>query len=98
MQIRLMELQDIEQVAYLCEHFGYPARTEEVMERFQHLYQLDEHQLYVTDVNSTIVGWVHVHGIHSLSSPSYAEVRGIVVDQTCKRLSDHATSVRYTTP
>ncbi|WP_029419933.1 GNAT family N-acetyltransferase [Alicyclobacillus macrosporangiidus] len=81
MEIRKMKPQDIEQVTVLCEQFGYPARTEEVEERFQRLCRLAEHQLFVVEENSAVVGWIHVHGIHSLSSAPYAEIRGIVVDR-----------------
>jgi GNAT superfamily N-acetyltransferase len=79
------QIRDIEQVALLCEQFGYPARTEEIEERFQHLRQLAEHQIFVAKNNSAVVGWIHVHGIHSISSPSYAEIRGIVVDRNCRQ-------------
>lgn len=82
MEIRRMESHDIEDVTVLCEQFGYPARTEEVKERFQHLCHLPEHELSVAEDNSTVAGWIHVHGMNSLSSPPYAEIRGIVVDRT----------------
>lgn len=80
MEIRKMAPQHIERVAVLCKQFGYPARTEEIEERFQHVYQMAEHQLFVAEDNSTVIGWIHVNGIHALSSPTYAEIRGIVVD------------------
>lgn len=80
-----MESHDTPQVAALCVQFGYPATTEQVEERFQRLSQSAEHQIFIAADNSTIVGWIHVHGIHSISSPAYAEIRGIVVDRNYRQ-------------
>ncbi len=80
MLVRRMDSKDTLQVAALCEQFGYPTSREEVGERFHHLQQLMEHQVFVAEDNDVVIGWIHVHGIHSLSSPSYVEIRGIVVD------------------
>lgn len=85
MQVRQMESRDIGQVASLCEQFGYLADVNEVGQRFQNLCRLAEHQIFVADARSIIVGWVHVHGIHSLGSSSYAEIRGIVVDHNYRQ-------------
>lgn len=80
MLVRRMESRDVEQVAVLCEQFGYPASEEEVDARFNRLLRLSEHQILVAEEATIVIGWIHVHGIHSLSSPSYGEIRGIVVD------------------
>lgn len=82
---REMDVKDIEQVASLCEQFGYPAKVEEVTERFNRIRKSREHAVFVTEDESAVIGWVHVHGIQSLSSAPYAEVRGIVVDQQRRR-------------
>jgi GNAT superfamily N-acetyltransferase len=79
MEVRPMESHDIPQVTALCEQFGCPATTAQVEERFQHLRQSAEHCIFVAEDNSTVVGWIHVHGIQSISSPAYVEIRGIVV-------------------
>jgi L-amino acid N-acyltransferase YncA len=80
MLVRRMDSRDIEHVTARCEQFGYPASREEVEGRFHRLQRLTEHQIFVAEDNGVIIGWIHVHGIHSLSSPPYVEVRGIVVD------------------
>lgn len=85
MLVRRMESIDVEQVTALCEQFGYPASREEVEERFNHLQRLTEHHILVAEDDGVIIGWIHVHGIHSLSSPPYVEVRGIVVDSQCRQ-------------
>ncbi|QSO52693.1 GNAT family N-acetyltransferase [Alicyclobacillus curvatus] len=81
MLVRRMQSNDIEQVSRLCEQFGYPASQEEIEERFRHLQQMHEHQVFIVEQNTAIVGWIQAHGIHSLSSPPYVEIRGIVVDR-----------------
>lgn len=80
MHIRKMALQDIDQIATLCKQFGYPAQSEQISERFVRISQSSEHQLFVADIDEGVIGWVHVHGVHSLGSDSYVEIRGIVVD------------------
>lgn len=80
MLVRRMQSKDVERVSSLCEQFGYPARSEEVEARFQYLQELDEHQIFVAEDDTVVIGWIHAHGIHSLSSSPYVEIRGIVVD------------------
>jgi GNAT superfamily N-acetyltransferase len=85
MEIRQMELWDMGQVARLCEQFGYPARNEQIEERFKQISHSSDHQLFVADIHGDIGGWVHVHGILSLGSDPYAEIRGIVVAQNYRQ-------------
>ncbi|QQE81525.1 hypothetical protein [Alicyclobacillus sp. SO9] len=67
MPVRHMDLTDVEQVAVLCDQFGYPASREEVEERFHYLQRMIEEQVFVVEDNMVILGWIHVQGIHSLS-------------------------------
>lgn len=80
MRIRQLELSDINHIVPLCEQFGFHVNADEIEERVKLLFQSPEHQLFVAD-DGGVVGWLHVQGIHTLSSPPYAEVRGIVVDR-----------------
>ncbi|WDL97057.1 GNAT family N-acetyltransferase [Alicyclobacillus sp. ALC3] len=85
MLVRRMEPRDVEHVTALCEQFGYPASDEDVRQRFDYLQQLIEHQIFVAEGHDAVIGWLHVHGIHTLSSPPYVEIRGIVVAHQYRR-------------
>ena len=86
MHIRQMKADDIPAVAILCGQWGYPATVEQVLPRFLRLAADPDGGLYVAQAdNGSVVGWVHVHGCHTLATDSTAEIGGIVVDQSCRR-------------
>lgn len=78
--IRQMELADIEQVTTLCAQWGYPVSPEQLNARFNQIRESVEHQIFVASLGEAVCGWVHIHGVHTLGSDPYAEIRGIVVD------------------
>lgn len=86
MHIRQMEPDDIPTVAILCVQWGYPASMEQVLPRFLQFAADPDRCLYVAQADDgSVVGWVHVHGYHTLATESAAEIEGIVVDQSCRR-------------
>ncbi|WP_405157739.1 GNAT family N-acetyltransferase [Paenibacillus sp. FSL H8-0283] len=77
---RKATIQDGEVMSQLSHQLGYVSTTEEIKERLTLLSSLPDYYVCVAEIDSRVVGWGHVQGRHSIESPSFAEIGGLVVD------------------
>ena len=83
MQIRSATLEDAEAIASLASQLGYPAASAEVAQRYAVLQQRSDHAVFVAEEqDGTVSGWVHVFLARRLFMPAFAELGGIVVEET----------------
>src|ERR1700730_6297303 len=83
---RLMKTSDLDEVAKLCEQFGYISTLEQVKYRFNQLENDIDHGLFVVEgYEHKIVGWLQVHGRKLIGSDSFAEIGGIVVSEAYRK-------------
>jgi GNAT superfamily N-acetyltransferase len=76
-----MRAADAAEVARLSGELGYPARSEEIEERFARLAEDTAERVFVAhDGEDHVRGWLHVSAGFDLTGPVHAEVRGLVVD------------------
>jgi len=81
--VRVIQPGDIERVAELAKQLGYPVSASLLEERINDLQGPEEVQVYVaTNPQGWVVGWLQVAVERLLISPPFAEVRGLVVDQS----------------
>ena len=86
MTIRPMTAADAPTVAALSEQLGYPISPTVIAERLDMLSQSPEHGCFVAGWEGVVVGWIHVFGVHMITSPHFfAEVGGLVVDAGARR-------------
>ena len=86
MNIRLMAAADAPAVALLSEQLGYPIAPGVIADRLAMLPQNAEHGCYIAELGGIVVGWIHVFGVHMLTSPRFfAEIGGLVVDAGTRR-------------
>ncbi len=86
--VRSFEMEDGAAIAAISAELGYPTTLEQIMRRYAALSaQSGVHRVYVAQVRATgtIVGWVHVYGVHLLESDGYAEIGGLVVLKPFRR-------------
>lgn len=81
MNIRHAIDSDAAALAALSTQLGYPARPEEAAER---LSALGAGALLVAEEDGAVLGWIHVCGIRFFQSPPFAEIVGLVVDETAR--------------
>ncbi len=77
--------EDAEAVARLSGQLGYPATAAQIQERLARITRSPDNGFFVAERSGTVLGWVHVYGVHPLMSPSYAEVGGLVVAADARR-------------
>ena len=85
MPVRTMEIRDARQVAALSGQLGYPLTPERMEEKLHELTAKPDHGLFVADKEQTVVGWVHVYGVHLLESEPFASIGGLVVEESARR-------------
>ena len=80
-----MTLTDASVVSELSGQLGYPM-TESVIEgRISKILTMDQHALFVAEVDSTVVGWAHIYIAEILEAEnSYVEINGLVVDESLR--------------
>ncbi len=81
-KIRKARRSDAERIALLCGELGYPATATQVATRLRQLTPVSKHAVFVAetgDVDSGLIGWVHVSVSHLLESDIRAEVNGLIV-------------------
>lgn len=84
--IRAMTDADHERVSFISAQLGYPATPDEVAERFATIRNRPDQFIRVAcNDEGAVIGWVHAHFIERLHVARYADVAGLVVDQSARR-------------
>lgn len=78
-RIRQVTIDDASEAARLCGELGYPSTEAQISSRLRHLHTCPDHQVFVADDGSHIVGWLHIGPHLAMESDPMAEVLGLVV-------------------
>lgn len=86
MQIRQASPEDAAVLADLATQLGYPSTPEQLAARLAALDGPDHAVLVAEDGDRVIrvIGWLHVLARHHLETDSFAEIGGLVVDESCR--------------
>jgi GNAT superfamily N-acetyltransferase len=84
MRIRPIEPRDAAALVPLCGQLGYPATLEEVGRRLEILLGQPRDGLLGAEDAGRIVGWVHVQSRCVFESDPFAEICGLVVDESVR--------------
>jgi GNAT superfamily N-acetyltransferase len=82
--VRPAELDDVAAIARLVIQLGYDASVDGTGAALRELLGRRDHALLVSPVSGPVLGWVHVHDVHRVGGESFAEVSGLVVDQSVR--------------
>ena len=83
-EIRPARPADAAALAHLATQLGYPSSQEQVHQRLASLARDPEHVVQVAVRDGQVVGWVHAFVCRLLESDPYAEIGGVVVDESCR--------------
>ena len=84
-RIRPVEPRDAAALVPLCAQLGYPATPEEVQRRLHRLLgQPGQGLLGAESAGGQLVGWVHVQSRSVFESDPFAEICGLVVDESAR--------------
>ncbi len=81
-QIRNAQAGDALAIAGLSGQLGYPAMPGPMAERLAAILGEPGHAVLVADGGGAVVGWLHIRQVASLESEPFAEIAGLVVDET----------------
>jgi GNAT superfamily N-acetyltransferase len=82
-----MRREDREAVAALSYDLGYPSGPEEIGRRFDEVARGGDAAVYVAEaLPGSVIGWVHIHGRRLLESDPHAEIGGLVVSPSARRM------------
>ncbi|MBW4444626.1 MAG: GNAT family N-acetyltransferase [Plectolyngbya sp. WJT66-NPBG17] len=80
--IRLVEPEDAERIALLCEQLGYSVQAEPIYDRIKLRETDSNYMIYVADLpDRPVVGWIQVGIIATLIAGRQAMIQGLVVDE-----------------
>lgn len=85
MLVRPMSVHDARQVAALSGQLGYPITPERMAEKLRVLHVKPDNGLFVAEGSETILGWIHVYGVHLLESEPFASIGGLIVAEQARR-------------
>lgn len=84
-RIRTMRLEDSAAVAELATQLGYPSTAEQIERRFATIREAPDAQVWVAEnAEGAVVGWLHLYGTRQIESEPYAEIGGLVVEETAR--------------
>jgi GNAT superfamily N-acetyltransferase len=79
--IRTAVESDADALADLSVQLGYPSGPAEILDRLRGIQARAEGQVIVAEIGGTVIGWIHILGVHGLESPAHAVIVGLVVDE-----------------
>jgi GNAT superfamily N-acetyltransferase len=85
-QVRQATFDDAPSIARLSSQLGYPASDVEMHDRVCSLLNSSTHAVYVAASGSSVLGWVTGELRLSLETGPRAEITGLVVDATARRM------------
>ena len=81
-KIRRVRKSDVPRLAELSGELGYPATTKEMRERFAQIKPASLHAVFVAELETQVIGWIHVSVTPLLEVPRRAEVNGLIVAES----------------
>jgi GNAT superfamily N-acetyltransferase len=85
MKIRPCSPADSDAVSRLSGQLGYPANAEDVQAHLREIQQDVDHCLLVLEgKDSAVAGWIHVFKTKRAFTPAFAEIGGLVVDESSR--------------
>jgi GNAT superfamily N-acetyltransferase len=81
----MMDRADLSTVRDLSTQLGYPTDDDALARRFARIDGAPDEALFVADDGGRVLGWIHVHPRWLLESEPYAEIGGLVVDESARR-------------
>ena len=93
--IRPADDDDVAALASLSTQLGYPCDAGAIGERLRHIRDRNVGQVFVAvDAASRVVGWTHVIEYFMLEDDPFAEIAGLVVDETARSAGVGAALLR----
>lgn len=83
MIVRPARLSDAAAIAVLATQLGYPSRPEESERRLRVLAERSDHAVLVAEADGgAVIAWCHVGGALPVETEPFAEILGLVVDES----------------
>src|SRR5215469_6561700 len=79
--LREMDAYDAKEVAQLSKQLGYEISAEQTKHNIAAMLENRHGQAYVATLENKVVGWIVVVHMVLIESPSFCEIRGLVVDE-----------------
>ena len=83
--IRQISKEDASAISILCSQLGYVLSIEQILENISAVLENKFHDAFVAVHKDKIVGWTGVAQAFQIESPSFCEVRGLVVDEQYRK-------------
>ncbi len=81
--IRPARPDDAPALAELAGKLGYPTTREQMQQRLQLVSRTPTHAVFVAE-SQALLGWIHVAAVLSLESGVFAEITGLIVDESTR--------------
>jgi len=85
-EIRAAQMADAAEMTRLSGELGYPMAVAEMTRRLSVLLASERHYVAVAASAERLLGWIHVEHRFSLEGGDRAELMGLVVDSSARRL------------
>jgi len=97
MIIRAAVKQDFERIIFLSHELGYKIEVKELQyKRLENIINSSVDYLFVYECEGIIKGWIHFFIANRITSDSFVEIGGLVVDSKTRREGIGRSLVEYT--
>ncbi len=83
--IRQISKEDAPAICTLCFQLGYVLSIEQILKNIKAVLENKFHDAFVAVHQDKIIGWIGVARALQIESPSFCEVRGLVVDEQYRK-------------
>ena len=84
-KIRPAQQKDADQIAALCKQFDYSVEPDKVRQTLAKVSDDSNQQAFVAVDGQSVIAWIHVFIADRIESESFAEIGGVVVDQSYRQ-------------
>ncbi|MFZ1081362.1 MAG: GNAT family N-acetyltransferase, partial [Candidatus Kryptoniota bacterium] len=82
--IRQATLADADRITELCVQLGYKATCENVLHRIQKIMDKGDTVVFVAEEDGFVNGWIQAAIKATIESGEFAEITGLVVDESAR--------------
>ena len=84
--VRAAVKQDCSGITHLTNQLGYPSTEKKICEIMELVLSHNDHQVYIAEIEKTIVGYIHLIRSMRIGSNPFIEIAAFIIDESSRNI------------